>query len=84
MPRDGAKVRSFSKEASARRSTIKCVRHPAQTRRATNQSHNSRVRATGKAAARCLFLRAFTWPRLFRCPLSLPAAAGECFRSSRR
>jgi hypothetical protein len=24
-------------------------------------------------------LRAFTWPRLFLCPLSLPAAAGECF-----
>ena len=45
MPRDGAKVRSFLKKASAKRSTIKCVRHPGQKRSATNQNHNSRARA---------------------------------------
>src|SRR5438552_14404033 len=44
MPRDGARVPSFSKKASPKRSTIKCVRHPGLTRRATNQSHNSRAR----------------------------------------
>ena len=43
MPKDGAKARSFSKKASPKRSTIKCVRHPGRTRRATNQSHNSRA-----------------------------------------
>ena len=43
MPRDGARVRRCSKKASPKRSTIKCVRHPGQTRRATNQSHNSRA-----------------------------------------
>ena len=46
MPRDGARVRSFSKKASAKRSTIKCVRHRGRKRRATNQSHDSRARAT--------------------------------------
>jgi len=40
MPRDGARVRSFSKKASAKRSTIKCVRHRGRRRRATNQSHD--------------------------------------------
>jgi hypothetical protein len=39
MPRDGARVPSFSKKASAKRSTIKCARQPGQTRRATNKSH---------------------------------------------
>ena len=52
MPRDGAKVRSFSKKASAKRSTIKCVTHPGQTKRATNQSNNSLARATVILAAR--------------------------------
>ena len=28
MPRDGARVRRCSRKASAKRSTIKCVRHP--------------------------------------------------------
>ena len=45
MPRDEARVRRCSKKASAKRSMIKCVRHPGQKRRATNQSHNSRARA---------------------------------------
>jgi hypothetical protein len=31
-------------EGVTERSTIKCVRHPARTRRATNQSHNLRAR----------------------------------------
>src|SRR4029077_3181715 len=44
MPRDGARVRRCSKKASAKRSTIKCVRHPGQTRRATNSNNNSRAR----------------------------------------
>src|SRR5437667_6052608 len=44
MPRDGARVRRCSRKASLKRSTIKCVRHPGQTRTATNQSHNSRAR----------------------------------------
>src|SRR5207247_7582690 len=60
MPRDGARVPSFSKKASPKRSTIKCVRHPGQKSRATNQSHNSRVRhslATCEAAARSCFTR---------------------------
>src|SRR6476659_6910407 len=55
MPRDGARVHRCSRKASAKRSTIKCVRHLGRKRRATNQSHNSRVLATCKAAARCLF-----------------------------
>src|SRR5437667_1128949 len=45
MPRDGARVRRCLKKASAKRRTIKCVRHPGQKRRATNQSHNSHARA---------------------------------------
>ena len=48
MLRDGARAPSFSKKASAKRSTIKCVRHPGQTRRATNGSHNSRARVPRK------------------------------------
>ena len=32
MPRDRARVRSFSKKGSTKRSTIKCVKHPGQTR----------------------------------------------------
>src|SRR5438477_6926770 len=72
MPRDGARVPRCSKKASPKRSTIKCVRHPGRTRTATNQSHNSRVLATCEAAARCLFLRAFTWPCLSRCLLTNP------------
>ena len=38
MPRDGARVHRCSKKASVKQSTIKCVRHLWQTRRATNQS----------------------------------------------
>ena len=56
MPRDGARVRRCSKKASTKRSTIKCVRHPGQKRRATKQSHNSRA----------CHVRSFTWPRRFR------------------
>ena len=41
-----ARVPRCSKKASAKRSTIKCVRHPRRMRRATNQSHNLRARAT--------------------------------------
>src|SRR6266550_3453401 len=41
-------ARSFSKKASPKRSTIKCVRHPGHTRRATNGSHNSRARVPRK------------------------------------
>ncbi len=44
MPRDGAKVRRCSKKASTKRSTIKCFEQPRRTRRAANQSHNSRAR----------------------------------------
>jgi hypothetical protein len=44
MPRDGARVHRCSKKASRKRSTIKCVRHPGRTSRATNQSYNSRAR----------------------------------------
>jgi hypothetical protein len=51
MPRDGARVRRCLRKASPKRSTIKCVRHPGQTRTATNQSHNSRARATVIPAA---------------------------------
>jgi hypothetical protein len=47
MPRDEARARRCSRKASTKRSTIKCVRHPGRTRRATNQSHNSRARITG-------------------------------------
>src|SRR6266403_766151 len=43
MPRAGARVRRCSKKASPKRSTIKCVRNPGRTRRATNQSHKSRA-----------------------------------------
>ena len=46
MPRDEARVHRCSKKASAKRSTIKCVRHPGQKSRATKKSHNSRARAT--------------------------------------
>src|SRR5207245_9461189 len=42
-----------------------------------NQSHNWRVPFA-------CHVRSFTWPRLVHCPPSLPAAAGECFQSSRR
>src|SRR5437868_3764516 len=56
MPRDGARVPSFSKKASPKRSTIKCVRHPGQTRRATNQSHNSRARFACHVPSRGAFL----------------------------
>ena len=45
MPRDGARVPRCLKKALPKRSTIKCVRHPVPTRRATNHSHNSRARA---------------------------------------
>ena len=51
MTMDGARVRSFSKKASAKRSTIKCVRHLGQKRRATNQNHNSRVTVIQSARA---------------------------------
>jgi hypothetical protein len=44
MPRDAARVRRCSKKASPKRSMIRCVRHPGQKRRATNQSHNWRAR----------------------------------------
>jgi hypothetical protein len=60
MPRDGARARRCLKKASAKRSTIKCVRHPGQMSRATNQSHNSRPR---RSLATC----EITWPLLFRC-----------------
>src|SRR5260370_10211185 len=52
MPRDGARAPSFSKKASAKQSTIKCVRHPGRTRRATNWNHNSRETATVIPAVR--------------------------------
>ncbi len=71
MPRDEARVPRCSKKASPKRSTIKCVRHPGQKRRATNPSHNSRARrslATCKAAARCLF-----FPLFVTSPIPLPA-----------
>ena len=42
MPRDGARVRRCSRKASAKRNTIKCVRHPGRTRVATNWNHNCR------------------------------------------
>jgi len=50
MLRDGARVRRCSKKASTKRSTIKCVKHPGRTRRATNQSHNSRAQGHPRAA----------------------------------
>ena len=53
MPRDGARVRRCSKKASPKRSTIKCVRHPGQKGRATNQSHNSRAPSTTFASFAC-------------------------------
>ena len=52
MPRDAARARRCSRKASPKRSTIKCVRHPGRTRRATNQNHNSRARAAVIPAAR--------------------------------
>ena len=70
MLRDGARVHSFSKKASAKRSTIKCVRHPGRTKRATNQSHNSRARAVVISVTSPIPL-----------PLSLPAVEGKGFRS---
>jgi len=36
MPKDGARARRCTKKASMKRSTIKCVRHPGLTGRATN------------------------------------------------
>jgi hypothetical protein len=86
MPRDGARARRCLKKASAKRSTIKCVRHPVQMSRATNQSHNSRPRrslATCEAAARSRFTRFYVAPSI-PLPLSLPAVEGECFRSWRQ
>jgi hypothetical protein len=51
-------------------------------RRASASSRsNPRAPSTTCAPSAC-HVRSFTWPRPFHCPLSLPAAAGECFRSS--
>src|SRR4030095_15108021 len=61
MPRDAARVRSFSKKASSKQSTIKCVRHPGRTRKATNQSHNSRARAAVISVTSPVFLRSRPW-----------------------
>ena len=48
MPRDGARVRSFSKKADSEWSTIKCVRHRGRRRRATNQSHDRTTLIPGR------------------------------------
>src|ERR1700719_4377507 len=52
MPRDGARVRRCSRKASAKRNTIKCVRHPGLRRRATKKSHNSRACRGNSGCAR--------------------------------
>src|SRR6267142_3622886 len=41
MPRDGARVPSFSKKASMKRSTIKCVGQPRQSGIATSGNRDS-------------------------------------------
>src|SRR6266550_3130948 len=54
-------ARSFSKKASPKRSTIKCVRHPGHTRRATNGSHNSRARVPRKVFGSSVTCFPFCW-----------------------
>ena len=66
MPRDGARVRRCSKKASAKRSTIKCVRHPGRKSRATNQSHNSPKFAAVFQAARARANPAYETPAALR------------------
>ena len=82
MPRDGARVRRCSKKASAKRSTIKCVRHPGQKRRATNQSHNSRAPCACHVQSRGalpFFTRFYV-----ASPIPLPADAAQSLLAAAR